>query len=156
VPRLSVNKASRNKPVFACILLVCYGLILWVSVFHTHECLHDGDHGDTQPAAAFQVNIPAQVAPLVRAYWLHSDGSAELSSGHHCCVDSDLRDCDQDQFFSRNRRGIEGNGSGDLFVRLVACSEPESNTGLGIASEKLLVSAPSTPLTSIRSVRLVI
>jgi hypothetical protein len=107
-------------------------------------------------AAPFQLNIPAHVASHTKTSWFHSSSSLELRGDHGCCVDSGLKDCDQTQFFPRSRRIIEKSGSQDLCLGLLSCSGPESGFGPEHGFAEPLLAALPHPLTSIRSVRLLI
>lgn len=149
------NKALRKRPMHACVLLLCYGLMLWVAAFHTHECRHEKDQAQTGTTEALQPNIPAQLVSLAKAY-LCSGSSPSEAFSEHCCIDSGLRDCDQTQFVPRSRRAIEKSSLDGLPLGLLVGGEPESGFGLDLGPWKPRPFSFLSPLASIRSVRLLI
>lgn len=133
-----------------------YGLMLWVSAFHTHECWHEHDRAETEATGVAHVNIPAHLAFLAKACLFHSSGVPELCLEHQCCVESGLRDCDQTQFLPRSRLALERECSEELLPALLSFSKPGSDFGIDSCLGNPRVCALLPFLTSIRSIRLLI
>ncbi|MBI5252662.1 MAG: hypothetical protein HY912_24465 [Desulfomonile tiedjei] len=153
--RSILEVSAVKKPVYAWVLLVCYGITLGTAAFHSHECSHERLPTDGEVLGS--VAGSAAGSGLVNTLHLfHALDAAELCSTHHCCVHPCYGDCRPAQLFPNGRRVLGTESWQDQAQILTSPGEPRSDFGVVLACGRFHPLDPTPPLASILTVRLLI